>query len=82
MRKIHTLAELDALPAGAVVMGYDFGNPMVSLLQEWESWGTEPPTTHREWQQAGTEDGWQGQSLLDICGGELLVLWPESPSAD
>ena len=62
-RTITTVEELDALPEGSVVMGFDKWDhdPIVSTKQ------------HGEWSLAGSDNGYQHAGLDQACN-ELTVL--------
>lgn len=61
-RTVTTVEELDALAEGSVVMGFDMDREQLVSAKQ-----------YGEWRQAGTDDGWQANGLIENYG-ELTVL--------
>lgn len=66
LRRVHTVEQLDTLPIGSVVLGYD--DDLDQLVSR--------KSVDGYWQEAGTDDGWQAAGIIQWYGSVTVLHEP------
>lgn len=68
LRVVSTVEQLDALPIGSVILGFD--DDLDQLVSR--------KSVDEAWEQAGTDDGWQAAGIIQWYGS-VTVLYEGNP---